>query len=140
MDFLKKEIHNKSLEIKKKIKELNNILANLYNVEKSNNNKNMHLIRKSAEKIEEASKKIESLDFNFNLGKLENDESIIGVHKDTLKNINILKDFYTKKLRKKMLDSNSNEVIKIKQNIDFLNLAYSDLMRLDNEISRNKEL
>lgn len=140
MEFLKKEIHNKSLEIKKKIKELNNILANLYNVEKNNNNKNIHLIRKSAEKVEEASRKIENLDFNINLGNTESEDNIQNIHKDTLKNISILKDFYTKELRKNMLDSNSNEIVKIKKNIDFLNLAYSDLIRLDNEITRNKEL
>lgn len=142
MNSLKQEIHNKSLDLKKKIKELNNILINLYNDQKDKNNKNILLIKKNADKFDSASKKINSLDLNIfeNLDKKE-EIDMDKLKKDTLKNIRILQDFYKKKLKDNVSSSDNIKIPKIKRNLDNLNLAFNDISRIEvNFELRQKEL
>lgn len=142
MNSLKQEIHNKSLDLKKKIKELNNILINLYNDQKDKNNKNILLIKKNADKFDSASKKINSLDLNIfeNLDKKE-EIDMDKLKKDTLKNIRILQDFYKKKLKDNVSNSDNIKIPKIKRNLDNLNLAFNDISRIEvNFELRQKEL
>lgn len=142
MNSLKQEIHNKSLDLKKKIKELNNILINLYNDQKDKNNKNILLIKKNADKFNSASKKINSLDLNIfeNLDKKE-EIDMDKLKKDTLKNIRILQDFYKKKLKDNVSNSDNIKIPKIKRNLDNLNLAFNDISRIEvNFELRQKEL
>jgi hypothetical protein len=132
MEYIKAEIHNKSLELKKKIKELNNILISLYNEQKDKNNKDLYLIKKTAEKFDSASKKIDNIDLSFleNLEKKE-EMDMEKLKTDTLKNITILQNFYKNKLKDDINKTASNKIPKIKRNLDNLNLAFNDLSRID---------
>lgn len=132
MNNIKAEIHNKSLELKKKIKELNNILVSLYNDQKDKNNKDIQLIKRTADKFDSANKKISSLDLSV-LDNVEEKEEIEmeNLKKTTLKNIAILQNFYKNKLKDNINKSEQNKIPKLKRNLDNLNLAYNDLSKID---------
>lgn len=132
MNNIKADIHNKSLELKKKIKELNNILVSLYNDQKDKNNKDIQLIKRTADKFESANKKISSLDLSI-LESVEEKEELEmeKLKKTTLKNIAILQNFYQNKLKDNLNKSEQNKIPKLKRNLDNLNLAYNDLSKID---------
>lgn len=132
MSDIKTEIHNKSLELKKKIKDLNNILVSLYNDQKDKNNKDIQLIKRTADKFESANKKISSLDLSI-LESVEEKEELEmeKLKKTTLKNIAILQNFYQNKLKDNLNKSEQNKIPKLKRNLDNLNLAYNDLSKID---------
>ncbi|MDB4330306.1 hypothetical protein N9948_01145 [bacterium] len=133
---LRDDLHNKSLDIKKKIKELNNILASLYNKEKEKQSKNIYFIKNTVDKVSSASGHLSRLDTKDQLSRnskedIEAQSNIKALHKNTLKNISFLKEFYSQELRKEQRNTNSPEVIKFKKNLDALRLASEDLKRLD---------
>lgn len=143
MENLRMEIHKKSLEIKKKIKELNNILSHLYNQERESGNKNIYSIKRSTDKVSSASKHINNLSSSESKklsGNLFSDEDINKVHRQTLNNIYKLQTFYKEKLSKEMLKEGSQEVNQLKRNIDSLRLASEDLKKLDMSfLSKDKD-
>lgn len=138
LDRLKVEIHNKSLEIKKKIKELNLILSNLYNRERSLKNNNIYHLKRNAEKVSSAVKKLDNLDIrnleeNKSNDKRSSENEILKLHKNTLDNIKKLENIYKSKLSKDVWAGESQEVKRLKRDIDLLRLAYEDLRRLSPE-------
>jgi hypothetical protein len=142
---LRAEIHNKSLEVKKKIKELNNILSDLYNKQRSKQGSNLYEIKRTAEKVNSAAKHLSRVDTkqSTKLNEREDKEAredIAKLHKSTLTNILVLEEFYKDKLRKENKEGTSDDVEQLKKNLDSVKLAYNDLKRLDLKMNlRSKE-
>ena len=132
MDRLRLELHNKSLEIKKKIKELNNILDNLYNREKDQKSKDIFVLKRNVDKVGAANRLINNLHLSEEDKKHnEDNEDIAKIHKDALSSISKLSNFYKEKLGKELWNVENNEVKNIKRNIDSLRMAYEEMKRLD---------
>lgn len=134
VDDLRLELHNKSVDVKNKIKELNNILSNLYNNQKRNFSKNIYDIKRTAEKVSSAVKHLNNLDLTVDESKASDKDfetKIREAHKGALKNILLLEDIYKEKLRKKVSVTGSVEIVKYKKNLDSLRLAYEDLKRMN---------
>ena len=142
MENLRQEIHAKSLEIKNKIKDLNNILSKLYNSERDKQSKNVYFVRSSVSKVAAASKYLRNLDTKVKKDDAREDDiedNISKLHKATVKNVLLLEEFYKSKLRKEIEKENSQNFKNIKQNLDSVRLAQKELKRLDPDMNLNSK-
>jgi len=132
MGNLREEVHVKCIDIKNKIKDLNNILDKLYNTERINIGKNIYHIKSTLDKVSSASKHVCNVKYSAQSEEGSAPaEDITKLHKATIKNILVLEEFYKNKLRKEVQKKGSKSFNETKRNIDSIRRAYADLKRLD---------
>jgi len=131
---LERDIENKSKLLKKGIKELQNILGSVYTAAKKANNNKLIFIKRDVDKLNDASKFLNSLDLSKKEeGRREGSfkEEIAKLHEDALKSITKMQELYKKQEAAEKKDLHYNgRFFSDQKNLDNLRLAHSNIRQM----------
>jgi len=130
---LERDIHNKTLIIKKGIKDLRTILGQIYDSARRSNNKKLIFIKRDVDNLEAAFKCLSNLDFeNPKETKTSSfEKEALDLHRDAINCISKLQKLYKNQEESEKKDLQYNgKFFSNQKNLDNLRLAYSRIREM----------